>query len=79
MAPRKSQKIYIEGWEHSCYPLNMSQIPEVQAIKLLEGRPTADQEQKNDHTGEIQWSERVRALLLAQPLNPLQVLEFKPL
>lgn len=78
----------------------MSQIPEVQALKLL-GVGTQTKAERNhenreaildavftplsrepvvqDRTGEIQWSERVRALLLAQPLNPIRVLEFEPL
>lgn len=57
----------------------MSQIPEVQASKLLPVETQLDEETECDRTGEIQWSERVRALLLAQPLNPLQVLEFEAL
>lgn len=60
----------------------MSNKPEVQALMLSGvGRETAEPSETNtkDRTGEIQWSERVRALLLAQPLNPLVKLEFKPL
>jgi hypothetical protein len=60
----------------------MSERPVVYDALLLQvGAQTKHPEGEKDvdRTGEIAWSERVRALLLAQPLNPLAKLEFKPL
>lgn len=55
-----------------CMDSKIATIPDCQGAGKSTQEPNIDQ-------GEKQWSEHVRNILLAQPLNPISVAVFHPL
>lgn len=69
------------SFEITIFGMNLARYEGVNAeMRVDDKSPLRLREAENEtYAAETQWTERVRSILLAQPLNPLAPLAFRPL